>query len=154
MSSGGEDSPNNSLERLVNDIQARIDERTREEYSEKVIELFKNPVNMGYLDQPSGFARRRGPCGDTMEISLRVEGGAVSECVFMTDGCGGSIVSGSMVTQLALGKPVAEAMKIDSDDVLDALGGLPDSDVHCSVLAVDTLRKALESYLDGCDEEE
>lgn len=82
-----------------------------------------------------------------MEISLRVREGSVVDAKFWTDGCGTSIACGSIATELVKGKSLAEALRIDSKYILSTLGGLPESDVHCSVLASDTLRTAIRNYL-------
>ena len=141
-------SENDRLDQLVSKLQSELDTRAREIYSRKVIELFENPVNVGRLEDPHGTASYRGPCGDTMEMYVRVKNGSISECTFMTDGCGGSLVSGSMTTQLALGKSVNDALRIEDRDILSALGGLPDEEVHCPTLAAETLKRALRNYLE------
>ena len=116
-------------------------------YSETVIEHSMNPRNMGNLENADGFARVTGPCGDTMEIWLKVKYGTITDASFMTDGCGTTIASGSMVTRLAKGKSAGEAQKIDQQDVLAALGGLPEESRHCALLAANTLKEAIKDYL-------
>jgi nitrogen fixation NifU-like protein len=112
-------------------------------YSPKVIELWRDPRHAGWLEHPDGYASITGPCGDTMQIWLRVEGGLVAEATFWTDGCGPSIVCGSMATILARGKKLDEAAAISQQAVLDALGGLPEESRHCALLAVNTLVAAI-----------
>jgi nitrogen fixation NifU-like protein len=122
-------------------------EDMKEVYSEKTIDHFLNPRNLGEIPAPDGFARVTGPCGDTMEIYLKVRDGRVINASFWTDGCGSSIASGSMVTDLAKEKSLIEARRITQDDVLDALGGLPEDSRHCALLAANTLKEAIKDYL-------
>jgi nitrogen fixation NifU-like protein len=119
----------------------------RSVYSEKVIDHFLNPRNLGQIHNPDGFGRVTGPCGDTMEIYLRVREGKIINATFWTDGCGTSIASGSTATELVKGKSIAEVSKITSNTILEELGGLPEESIHCSVLAADTLREAIRDYL-------
>ena len=116
-------------------------------YSPVVIDHAQNPRNVGNIPDADGFASVTGSCGDTMEIWLRVRNGTIANATFWTDGCGTSIAAGSMVTELARGKGAAEALKITPDDVLKALGGLPEDSVHCALLAADTLKEAIRDYL-------
>jgi nitrogen fixation NifU-like protein len=106
-----------------------------------------NPRNLGDMEDADGFARVTGPCGDTMEIWLRAKNGDLTDATFLTDGCGTSIASGSMVTEMAKGKNITEAQKISQQDVLSALGGLPEESQHCALLAADTLKEAIRNYL-------
>ena len=119
----------------------------KEVYSEKTIDHFLNPRNLGEIPAPDGFGRITGPCGDTMEICLKVRDNRVMNASFWTDGCGTTIASGSMVTELAKGKSVLEAQKIRQQDILDALGGLPEGSLHCALLAANTLKEAIKDYL-------
>ena len=119
----------------------------KEVYSEKTIDHFLNPRNLGEISAPDGFGRITGPCGDTMEICLKVRDNRVMNACFWTDGCGTTIASGSMVTELAKGKSVLEAQKIRQQDILDALGGLPEDSLHCALLAANTLKEAIKDYL-------
>ncbi len=116
-------------------------------YSETAIEHMRNPRNVGLILNPDGQARITGPCGDTVEMWLRLTDGVIEQATFWTDGCGTTIAAGSMVTELAKGKRVAEAFRISQQDVLDALGGLPDDSVHCALLAASTLKEAVKDYL-------
>jgi nitrogen fixation NifU-like protein len=119
----------------------------RETYAEEVIDHFLNPRNLGEIPNPDGFARVTGPCGDTMEIRLRVRNDAVYHATFWTDGCGPSIACGSMTTELAKGKSIGEALGITQEDILSSLGGLPEESQHCALLASNTLKAALRDYL-------
>ena len=124
-----------------------IKQEMRKIYSEAVIEYSMNPRNLGELEDPDGFARVTGPCGDTMSVWLKVNGDTIINASFMTDGCGTTIASGSMVTEMAKGKRITEAQKISQQNVLDALGGLPDESKHCALLAANTLKEAVRDYL-------
>ncbi len=135
------------LDQVADEIQKAILDDARRVYSEKVIDHFLHPRNVGGIKDADGFARVMGPCGDTMYIYLRIDGQGISDAKFMTDGCGTTIVCGSVVTDMVKGKEFKEASKIRHTHVLEVLGGLPDADVHCSVLAVDTLRAAIKNYL-------
>jgi len=128
-------------------FQELVKAEMRKVYSETAIEHAMNPRNVGNMDNADGFARITGPCGDTMEIWLKVRNYIVTEATFMTDGCGTSIASGSMVTEIAKGKSVGEVRKISQQDVLNALGGLPEESEHCALLAANTLRAAVKDYL-------
>ena len=128
-------------------FQELIKAEMRKVYSETVIDHSMNPRNVGALDDADSFAKVTGPCGDTMEIWLKVKNDTISDASFMTDGCGTTIASGSMVTEMAKGKSISEAQKINQQDVLDALGGLPEESQHCALLAANTLKAAIRDYL-------
>ena len=128
-------------------FQELIMANMRKVYSEVVIDHMMNPRNMGSLADADGFGRVIGPCGDKMEIWLNVKNDAVAEASFITNGCGTSLASGSMVTELAKGKSIPGALKIGQQDVLDALDGLPEESVHCALLAANTLREAIKDYI-------
>jgi len=129
------------------ELQELIIADARKIYSETVINHFMNPRNLGDMDDADGFAKVTGPCGDTMELWLKVKNGTIAHATFMTDGCGTSIASGSMVTEIAKGKSVSEARKISQQDVLSALGGLPEESEHCALLAANTLKEAMRDYI-------
>jgi len=124
-----------------------IREEMRKIYFEITIDHAMNPRNVGNLMDADGFAKVTGTCGDTMEIWLRVNNGTIAEATFMIDGCGTSIASGSMVTEMAKEKSIIEARKISQQDVLNALGGLPEESQHCALLAANTLTAAIRDYL-------
>jgi nitrogen fixation NifU-like protein len=123
-----------------------VKQEMRKIYSEAAIEHGMNPRNLGELEDADGFAKVTGSCGDTMSIWLKVKGSTIANASFMTDGCGTSIASGSMVTEMAKGKTLNEAKKTTQRDVLDALGGLPQESEHCALLAADTLKAAIKDY--------
>jgi nitrogen fixation NifU-like protein len=116
-------------------------------YSEKVLEHFKNPRNVGELEHPDGVGIEGNPvCGDLMEIHIQVEDDRITDIKFKTFGCGSAIATSSMVTEMAKGKTLDEAMEITRQDVADELDGLPKQKMHCSNLAADALHKAIEDY--------
>jgi nitrogen fixation NifU-like protein len=129
------------------EFEELIKAEMRKVYSETAIEHSMNPRNVGYLEDADGSAKVIGSCGDTMEIWLRVKSGTIKNASFTTDGCGTSIASGSMVTEMAKGKSLSEAQKISQQDVLNALGGLPEESQHCALLAASTLKEAVRDYL-------
>ena len=132
--------------------QQLIIEQAREKFSETVIRHWMNPVNFGALENPDGRARITGPCGDTIEIFLKVRDGIVAQASFLTDGCGTSIASGSMAVELATGRHLKRAAAISQQEILDALGGLPPESEHCALLASNTLREALRDYASSAQE--
>jgi nitrogen fixation NifU-like protein len=119
----------------------------RKRFSETAIEHSMNPRNMGDIENADGFAVVTGPCGDTMKMWITVKDDKIKEASFLTDGCGTTIASGSMVTELSKGKSIAEAYEIDQKRVLDALEGLPEESEHCALLASNTLKEVLNNYL-------
>ena len=139
----------NDFEKTVNELQTSIMEDAKKVYSEKVIERWLNPRNFGKMRNPDGFAKIKGPCGDTMQISFKVKDGRLSKIRFMTDGCASSIASGNMAAELAQGKKPEEAAEISQKMILDALDGLPEESVHCPLLASNTLKEAIKNYFDS-----
>jgi nitrogen fixation NifU-like protein len=113
----------------------------------KAMERFECPRNYGPLDQWDGHARITGHCGDTMEFWLRISDRRIVQATFTTDGCGPSRAAGSMATELATGKLVKEALQIQQNHVLQALGGLPQESELCALLAANTLKAAIQSQL-------
>jgi nitrogen fixation NifU-like protein len=116
-------------------------------YSKKVMEHFMNPRNVGIIENPDGYGKVGNPvCGDLMEIFIRVKDDIITDIKFKTFGCGSAIATSSMVTELAKGKHVDEAIKITRNDVADELEGLPPQKMHCSNLAADALQEAIKDY--------
>ena len=108
---------------------------------------FMHPRNVGVIENPDGYGKVGNPvCGDLMEIFLRIKDGIIEDIKFKTFGCGSAIATSSMVTELAKGKHVDEAIKITRDDVATELDGLPPQKMHCSNLAADALKAAIEDY--------
>jgi nitrogen fixation NifU-like protein len=138
-----------SLDKFVEDTNRRILDEMRRVYTPQVVERFLDPRNPGPMADANGHARVTGPCGDTMEIWLGVEGELVVRASFMTDGCGPTVVCGSMATELAAGRTLEDAARVGQADILDALGGLPEESLHCALLAADALRAAVADYHSG-----
>ena len=117
-------------------------------YNETVMEHFMNPRNMGDIKDADGVGEvGAAACGDIMKISLRIKDGKIEDARFKTFGCGSAIASSSMATELIKGRTIAEAMNFSNQEVVDALGGLPPVKIHCSVLAEEALKAALEDYV-------
>jgi nitrogen fixation NifU-like protein len=117
------------------------------EYSEKVMDHFMNPRNVGDLEDPDGVGRVGNPiCGDVMEFQIKVDDKRISDVKFKTFGCGAAIAVSSMVSEMAKGKTLDEAMKITNRMVAKELDGLPKNKLHCSNLGADALHKAIEDY--------
>jgi len=132
----------------LDELEELLMGEARRSYSANAIDYAMNPRNLGVMDDPDVYASITGPCGDTMEIWVRVEKDVITAASFMTDGCGTSIASGSMVTELASGRNIREALAISQQDVLDALDGLPEESKHCALLASNTLKAAVRDYLE------
>lgn len=131
------------FDRFVEELQQQIIEDMRAVYSDKVVEAFYNPNNLGRMPDPDARGIMRGWCGDTMEIYLRLNGERIEEATFMTDGCGPSVACGSTLTTMVQGMSLEEASEVRPEDLLEALDGLPEESVHCAELTVSTLREAL-----------
>lgn len=117
-------------------------------YSDKVMEHFRNPRNVGEIPDADGIGKVGNPvCGDLMWIYIKVKDNRLLDVKFKTFGCGAAIATSSMVTEMAKGKTLEEAMKITRKDVADSLDGLPPVKMHCSNLAADGLHAAIEDYL-------
>ena len=118
-------------------------------YSEKVMDHFRNPRNVGVIEDADGIGEvGNAVCGDIMKIYLKIEDGMVADVKFETFGCGSAIASSSMATELIRGKPLSEALKLTNKAVTEALDGLPAHKLHCSVLAEEAIRAAVRDYYD------
>lgn len=131
----------------LDDLQEQVMADARATFSEMVLDHAMRPRNVGRMPNADGFGRIKGPCGDTMEIRLRLRDEKITGVAFWTDGCGTSIAAGSMATELINGKSVTEAQRIQQEDVLNALGGLPAENEHCALLAANTVKEAIKDYL-------
>jgi nitrogen fixation NifU-like protein len=117
------------------------------QYSEKVMDHFAHPRNVGEMENPDGVGKVGNPvCGDIMNLYLRVKDGVITDATFKTFGCGAAIATSSMVTELVKGKTVKDALAISNRAVAEALGGLPPIKMHCSVLAEEALKAAIDDY--------
>lgn len=118
-------------------------------YSEKVMDHFRNPRNVGVIEDADGVGEvGNAKCGDIMKIYLKIENGIIADVKFETFGCGSAIASSSMATELIKGKPVEEALSLTNKAVVEALDGLPAHKLHCSVLAEEAIKAALKDYYD------
>ena len=121
-------------------------------YSEKVMEHFLNPRNVGVIEDADAVGEvGNARCGDIMKMYLKIENDVIEDVKFETFGCASAIASSSMATELIKGKPVSEAMELTNKAVAEALDGLPAHKLHCSVLAEEAIKKALENYYDKGD---
>lgn len=116
-------------------------------YSEKVMDHFENPRNVGELEDANGIGEvGNATCGDIMKMYLKIENDVIVDCKFKTFGCGSAIATSSMATELIKGKTVQEALELSNKAVVEALDGLPARKIHCSVLAEDAIKAALVDY--------
>ena len=116
-------------------------------YSEKVMDHFRNPRNVGVIEDANAIGEvGNAKCGDIMKMYLKIEDGIIEDVKFETFGCGSAIASSSMATEMIKGKPVEEAARLSNKAVAEALDGLPDYKMHCSVLAEEAIKSALEDY--------
>ncbi|MBA7482319.1 Iron-sulfur cluster assembly scaffold protein IscU [subsurface metagenome] len=117
-------------------------------YSDKVMEHFKNPRNVGEIENPDGVGHVGNPvCGDIMELYIKVNDNTITDAKFKTFGCGAAIATSSMVTEMVKGKSIDDALEISNRAVAEALDGLPPIKMHCSVLAEEALKSAIDDYL-------
>lgn len=118
-------------------------------YSDKVMDHFRNPRNMGKMEDADGIGEvGNAKCGDIMKMYIKVKDGVISDVKFNTFGCGSAIATSSMATEMIKGKPVEEALKLSNQAVVEALDGLPTHKIHCSVLAEEAVRAAVKDYYD------
>ena len=116
-------------------------------YSEKVMDHFRNPRNVGVIEDADGIGEvGNAKCGDIMRMYIKVKDGIITDCKFNTFGCGSAIATSSMATELIKGKPIEDALKLSNKAVVEALDGLPAHKVRCSVLAEEAIKKALQDY--------
>ena len=121
-------------------------------YSKKVMEHFEHPRNVGKMQNPDGVGHVGNPvCGDIMELYIKVENDRIIDAKFKTFGCGAAIATSSMITGMVKGKTIEEALKISNKAVVEALDGLPPVKMHCSVLAKDALKSAIDDFLANKD---
>ena len=116
-------------------------------YNDKVMENFAHPQNVGEIGDPSGVGTvGNAACGDIMKMYLKIENDVITDAKFQTFGCAAAIASSSMATQMVIGKTVEDALKLTNSQVVEALEGLPPQKIHCSVLAEDAIKAAIEDY--------
>ena len=125
-------------------------ERSLLKYTQKVIDLFRNPKNIGEMENPTVTTVEGDPqCGDMFKMYLKIEDDKITDAKFLSFGCAANIATGSMTTEMIKGKTVDEAGKISIKEIADGLGGLPGLKMHCAVLAYKTLKKAIQEYKQG-----
>jgi nitrogen fixation NifU-like protein len=130
------------------ELQELILAEDRKIFSPRVIDNYLKPRNLREISDPHGRSVITGPCGDTMYMGLKIVKDRIVEIGFLTDGCGPTVACGSILTQLALFRTITEVAALDEETLLRALGGLPESHLHCPKLAVDALRQALKNFED------
>ena len=140
------------FDKAMDELQASIIEDARKIYSEEVIQRWLNPTYMGEIENPQGYAKVTGICGDTVQIFLKVVNNKITDARFITDGCAATIATSCMTCELSIGKSLREAFKITKDKILKHLGGLPEESIHCALLASDTLKAALTDYIQSKNE--
>ena len=119
-------------------------------YNEKVMEVFKNPQHMGEVENYNAIGTVGNEvCGDNMQITMRIEDNDIKDAKFKTFGCAAAVASSSTATGMIIGKTIEEALKLTNKQVIEELNGLPPQKIHCSVLAEDAIRMAIDSYLKG-----
>ncbi len=118
-------------------------------YNEKVMQAFQNPKNVGEIENASGVGTvGNASCGDIMQISLKIENDIIVDAKFKTFGCAAAIATSSTATDMIIGMTIDEALKVTNKKVIECLGGLPSQKIHCSVLAEEAIKKAIENYLE------
>lgn len=116
-------------------------------YNEKVMNEFANPKNVGVIEDADGVGKvGNASCGDIMEISLKIDNDIITDAKFRTFGCAAAIATSSIATQMVIGKTIEEAMKIENAEVIEELEGLPPQKIHCSVLAEEAIKEAINDY--------
>jgi nitrogen fixation NifU-like protein len=136
-------------EQIKKEMMDLLFEKAREVFSEKVIDYGMNPRNCGTMEKPDGYAKITGPCGDTVEIFLRVKNGRIEDIRYTTDGCMTSHAAVSAATVMAKGQAPKDCIRINQSSILEHLGGLPDDAKHCALLAATTLHRALRNFAVG-----
>ena len=134
---------------MKNELNCRLTDkkRTRTVYTEKVMDHFKNPRNIGIIDEPSVIIQVGDPdCGDTLLLSLKIKKEKIVDVKYKIYGCGAAVATSSMASEMMMGKTLTEALKITDDSIAEALGGLPEEKHHCSNLAASALRGAINEY--------
>lgn len=131
----------------VDNLQGEIFDEAKEAYGPKGFDRWRNPKYHGRLENPDGAARVTGGCGDTIEMTLRIEDEQIVDGAFTTTGCASSGLCGSFAVEMAIGKSVESVFEFEGQDVLDAIGTFPEDDSHCAFLAIETLQEAVNGYM-------
>lgn len=138
---------NDDFTKMIQDLQRKIEYEEEGTFSQIVINEFRNPIYFGFIKNPDASGKIKGPCGDTMQIDLKINAELISDGRFWTDGCGASIACGNMLTKMIIGKTIQDAENITSGQLLLSLDGLPVEHQHCTLLAVTTLQASINDYL-------
>ena len=129
------------------ELEKEILETMKKIYSETVIDHAMNPRNAGKIPNPDGFGSATSACGETMEIRLKAKDGKITDAAFWTNGCSTTVACGSIVSELIKGEDVSQALAIGQNDILEALGGLPEGNQHCALLAANAVKAAVLDYI-------
>ena len=135
------------MTRTRDEQQKQVEAQMREIYSQTVVDNALDPKNMGNIAQADGFGRMVSDCDDTMEIWLKVRNDAIERATFSTNGCAATIACGNMTAAIVKGMHIAEALRVDQEKIVQSLGGLPEGNLHCALLAANTLKMAIHDYL-------
>jgi len=141
--------PHKNDEQIKKEMIDLLMEKITGGLSEKVVDYGNHPRNYGSMEKPDGYAKIKGPCGDTMEMFLKIRNDKIDDIRYTTDGCMTSHAVGTAATVMAKGKPVRECMKINQSSILEHLDGMPEDSQHCALLAANTFHKALRDYAIG-----
>lgn len=141
--------PHKNDEQIKKEMIDLLMEKITGGLSEKVVDYGNHPRNYGSMEKPDGYAKIKGPCGDTMEMFLKIRNDKIDDIRYTTDGCMTSHAAGTAATVMAKGKPVRECMKINQSSILEHLDGMPEDSQHCALLAANTFHKALRDYAIG-----
>ena len=136
-----------TLDGFIDGLQDQIYQETRAAYGDLAFERWQNMRHMASMENPDGYARITGSCGDTMEIFLKFQNHRVQKASFQTDGCGISAVCGSFAAEMVIDKGPDEILEITGEKILEILGGLPQEDRHCAFLAAETMQEALNDHM-------
>ncbi|WP_321495019.1 iron-sulfur cluster assembly scaffold protein [uncultured Desulfobacter sp.] len=136
-----------NLDAFLDKLQEEIFDEAKQALGERGFHRWRNPRYNGRMENPDGWGRVTGECGDTMEIYLKFSNNQVADASYFTDGCASSMVSGSFAAELTLGKTPEELTDITADHILAAIGRLPENDLHCTTLAARTIQAALDNYM-------
>jgi len=137
----------NNLDAFLDNLQNEIFDEAKKELGEKGFQRWRNPKFNGRMENPDGHAWVTGECGDSMEIYLKFENNRISDASYFTNGCASSAIAGSFAAELTLGRDPDEITDITGELVLNAIGRLPEKDLHCATLAARTIQEALSSYM-------
>lgn len=144
--SGRDTREKDELDELAESIVLMMEQEDAKIYSRETISEFRNPANVGRMEDADGVGIADGLCADTMEMYVKIGGGRIQRCTFFTDGCGATIACGSRLTRLVSGMTVQEAMGVSREELVSLLNGLPKEHEHCAALAVIALRNAMKDY--------